>query len=122
MKTILLLDDRIEHLTALGKLLNGFGYRVIAEQNPLSALCLIGEGDGVDLVISEYRMREMDGLEFLASLKKISPALPLIMLTAYSSVEVYLKALNLGVYEYLNKPVAPKSLANIVRAAIEETE
>jgi DNA-binding NtrC family response regulator len=122
MKTILLLDDRLEHSTALGKLLKGFGYKVITEQNPLSALSLIREGDGVDLVISEYRMREMDGLEFLAALKKISPALPLIMLTAYSSVEVYLKALNLGVYEYLNKPVAPKNMANIVRSAIEEAE
>jgi DNA-binding NtrC family response regulator len=44
------------------------------------------------------------------------------MLTAYRSVEIYLEALNLGVYEYLNKSVAPKNIANIAKAAIEEAE
>jgi two-component system response regulator PilR (NtrC family) len=79
----------------------------------------VRDGAEVDLVITDYRMPVMDGLEFLILLKQILPAVPVIMLTAYGAVETYLKSLSLGVFEYVNKPVKAKELGRIVKAALD---
>ena len=122
MKTLLVVDDELENLRCLGEVLNRFGFKVIVKPDAQLALSTIREGVSVDLVITEHRMPDMDGLEFLALLKRILPAVPVVMLTAYGAVESYLKSLSLGVFEYVNKPVKAKELGRIVKAALESTE
>jgi DNA-binding NtrC family response regulator len=122
MKTLLLIDDELENLRSLGEILNRFGYKVIARPDAHSALSVIREGNAVDLVITDYRMPEMDGLEFLVMIKQLLPTVPVVMLTAYGAVETYLKSLSLGVFEYVNKPVKAKELGRIVRTALESAE
>jgi DNA-binding NtrC family response regulator len=122
MKTLLVVDDELENLRSLGEVLNRFGFKVIAKPDAQSALTTIREGASVDLVITEYRMPGMDGLEFLVLLKRILPSVPVVMLTAYGAVESYLKSLSLGVFEYVNKPIKAKELGRIVKAALESTE
>jgi CheY-like chemotaxis protein len=119
MKTLLLVDDELENLRSLGEILNRFGYTVIAKPDAPSALAAVREGAHVDLVITDYRMPGMDGLEFIIQLKQMLPDVPVIMLTAYGAVETYLKSLSLGVFEYVNKPVRAKELGGIVKAALE---
>lgn len=119
MKTILLVDDELENLRSLGEILNRFGYRVIAKPDGQSALDTVREGTAVDLVITDYRMPGMNGLEFLTSFRQVRPEVPAIMLTAYGAVGTYLKSLSLGVFEYVNKPVKAKELGRIVKAAID---
>ncbi len=121
MKTILLVDDELENLRSLGEILNRFGYRVIAKPDGQSALDTVRGGTAVDLVITDYRMPGMNGLEFLTSFRQVKPEVPAIMLTAYGAVETYLKSLSLGVFEYVNKPVKAKELGRIVKAAIDGT-
>lgn len=122
MKTLLLVDDELENLRSMGEILNRFGYKVITKPDAQSALSIIREGASVDLVITDYRMPTMDGLEFLILLKQILPSVPVVMLTAYGAVETYLKSLSLGVFEYVNKPVKAKDLGRIVKAALESTD
>ncbi len=122
MKTILLVDDELENLRSLGEILNRFGYKVIAKPDGMSALAVVAEGAKVDLVITDYRMPGMDGLEFLTSLKQTAPSVPVIMLTAYGAVETYLKSLSLGVFEYVNKPIRAKEFGRIVKSALDGSE
>ncbi len=117
MKTILLVENDGHSRSALPQILNGFGYKVITEQSSNSALSLIQKGAAIDLVITEDCLPDIDGLELVASLKELAPAVPSIILTANGCVESYMKAINLGVFEYMNKPVSAKEMGRIIKAA-----
>ncbi len=119
MKSILLVDDEEEILKSLGEILQRFGYDVIARQDVNAALDLVRDRTKIDLVITDYRMPKMDGLEFMNALRQMDPAVPVIMLTAYGAVESYLKSLSLGVFEYINKPIKAKDLGRVVQAALD---
>jgi DNA-binding NtrC family response regulator len=118
MKKILLVDDEPAILTVLELLLNKFGYIVVLKSNAESALFLIREGVNVDLVITDYRMPGMNGVEFVRELRRILPSVPVLMLTGDITVEI---EPSLGVFELINKPVAGKELDRIVKAALDRT-
>jgi DNA-binding NtrC family response regulator len=118
MKTILLIDDESERSCLFG-CLNSFGYDVIVVPDAQSALSIIRQGASIDLVITDDRRIGMDGLEFVSSLRRLTQSLPSIMLTSCASIETYLKAKSLGVFEYLQKPVKPKEMDRVVKAALE---
>ena len=119
MKTILLVDDEPTILTVLELLLNKFGYVVIPKSNAESALFLIREGVNVDLIITDYRMPGMNGVEFIRVLRRILPSVPVLMLTGDITVEIEPR---LGVFERINKPVLGKELDRIVRAALDQAD
>jgi DNA-binding NtrC family response regulator len=121
MKTILLVDSDIESLESIAGILTRLGYGVIAMQSGPSALRVIKEGMPIDLMITASRIEGMDGLEMLGLVKKTAPLLPQIMITADASIEAYLKALSLGVFEYLNKPIKPHEIDRIVKEALERS-
>jgi DNA-binding NtrC family response regulator len=122
MKTILLVDDEVQILEVLTEILTRFGYKVISRLDARSALSVIHAGTTIDLVITDYRMPGMNGAELIISLRKLVPAVPVIMLTGFSSVELYLQSLSLGAYEHLNKPIKIKDLLRVVKAALARDE
>lgn len=118
-KTVLLVDDDAENLSTLGEILRRLDYEVLTRLDAREALSALRGGAEIDLVITDYRMPEMDGLEFIVQLHRVLPDIPVIMMTGYGEVEVYLKSRSLGVFEYMNKPVRMKDLSKVVQAALE---
>lgn len=121
MKTILLVDSDVESMESIAGILTRLGYGVIAMQSGPSALRVIREGMPIDLVITAFRIEGMDGLEMLNAIKKILPSMPQIMIASDPSIETYLKALSLGVFEYLNKPVKQHEISRVVKGAFERS-
>jgi len=115
---IMLVDDDEAQLELLSGILKTNGYDVLPFDNALSALLAVREGNGIDLVITDYRMPGMDGLEFVKALRCLLPAVPAIMLTAHGNIDSFFKAFSLGVFEYINKPLPERELLKIVNVAL----
>jgi CheY-like chemotaxis protein len=121
-KTILIVDDEPENRHIYAEILNDLGYRTIEAPDGEYALSKVKEGNVIDLVIADYRMPKMNGLQFIESLRSILPAVPMIMVTAFANVESYLQSFSLGVFEYMNKPFSRAEFVRIVKAALDAQE
>lgn len=119
MQTILLVDNEPGTMNIHEEVLMQLGYRVIMVPDGRSGLEVALEGIPVDLLITECRIADMDGLAFVETIKEHLPHLPVIVLTKHSSIETYIRALGLGVFEYVNTPVSVKELRRIVAAALK---
>jgi two-component system NtrC family response regulator len=118
MDTILIIDDEKNYLVILETLLAPQGYEIITEGNPINALRLIKEMD-LDLVITDMKMPKMDGLELLEEVKKMDPDLPVIIMTAYGTIELAVEAMKKRAYDYLTKPFRNEELKLTVKKALE---
>jgi len=114
---ILVVDDDPHFLRVLARILSGENFLVTSAAGACDALELLKSAQ-FDLVISDLRMPERDGLNFLESLRGSGNTLPVIILTAYGEVDTYLAAMNAGATEYLNKPIQSDELLKSVRACL----
>jgi two-component system response regulator (stage 0 sporulation protein F) len=113
MKRILVVDDEENARVALSKILTREGYDVASACNGYEALNYL-RGKEVELIITDINMPEMNGMTFLRELNHSHPASNVIMITAYGEVESYIEAMNLGAFEYINKPVKFEELNKII--------
>jgi len=104
MKTVLVVDDDSAHRTMLKTLVGGWGYHIDEADDGSVAIEAVKKRP-FDLVLMDVRMLKVSGLEALASIKAFNPAIPIIIMTAYSSVETAIEALKKGAYDYLTKPL-----------------
>jgi len=74
---------------------------------------------GYDLLLSDIRMPEMDGLEFLRQVRKARPGLPVILMTAFGSLETTMEALQEGAWDYISKPFSPEEIREMVRKVLD---
>lgn len=88
----------------LKTLLSGWGYKITEADDGETAVNSVRE-QPFDLVLMDIRMMKMSGLEALPQIKAFNPAIPVIIMTAYSSVETAVKAVKSGAYDYLQKPL-----------------
>ena len=117
-KTILVVDDETDIRSVYAELLGDLGCRVLSEPDGPSALACVKQGAGIDLVITDYMMPEMNGLKFVKSLRAMRPSVPVIMITGFTSVDNYLQSKSLGVFEYVEKPIRIEEFKRIVTAAL----
>ena len=115
---ILLVDDEEDNLALLYRTLRGT-YNLEKTTSPLHALEMLKEKD-FELVISDHKMPEMDGVEFLKESQIIRPDSMRILLTAYSDANILIDAINYAkIYRYVKKPFNPDELQLIVSSALE---
>jgi two-component system response regulator HydG len=118
--TVLIADDDSGHLAALQTIMRSWGYRVEGTDDGLGAVAKVREKP-FDLILMDVRMAEMSGLEALKAIKEYNPAIPILIMTAYSSVESAVEALKAGAYDYLTKPLDFEVLNMTVERALEHT-
>ncbi|MBW2609349.1 MAG: sigma-54-dependent Fis family transcriptional regulator [Deltaproteobacteria bacterium] len=118
METILIVDDEKNYLVVLEALLGPEGYEAVTTDNARDALNLIGESD-LDLVITDMKMPGMNGMELLEESKRIKPELPVIMMTAYGTIEMAVEAMKKHAYDYITKPFQNEELKLTVKKALE---
>src|SRR6266852_4849559 len=120
MATILVVDDEKNYLWMLGELFQGEGYEVLTCERAGDALPLLAEGR-VDLLLTDLRMAEMDGMALLAHAREVSPATSTIIMTAFGTVERAVEAMRLGAYDFILKPFNNADLLRTIAKALERT-
>lgn len=117
METILIVDDEKNYLVVLSSFLSGEGYEPITADNAQQALDIV-ENTDLDLVLTDMKMPSMDGIELLKRIKENSPDLPVVMMTAYGTVEKAVEAMQLGAFNFVLKPFQNETLKQIIRNAV----
>lgn len=118
---ILVVDDDLSHCTIIQALMKGWGYQVSLAHNGLEAIEQVKQIP-FDLILTDVRMSEMDGIEALKAIKAYNPAIPILVMTAYSNVESAVEAIKAGAYDYLTKPLDFDMLQLTIERALEHTQ
>lgn len=117
--TILCVDDEPNILSALRRIFRPKGYKVLVAESGRAGLELL-QNEQVDLVISDMRMPEMDGAQFLAKVRDQWPDTVRMLLTGYADVNAIIEAINRGeIYRYITKPWDDNDITLVVRHALE---
>ena len=117
---ILVVDDDNAHRIMLRTLIGGWGYTVSEANDGAVAIDQVKD-QYYDLVLMDVRMVQVSGLEALTQIKTYNPAIPVIIMTAYSSVDTAVKALKAGAPDYLTKPLDFDKLKITIERALEHT-
>ncbi len=117
---ILLVDDEPDILDVCQRILEADGYRVEPVQSGDAALERLTR-QSFDVLVTDIKMPGMDGLELIRAVKEMAPYIPVVIMTGFSTMDTTIKALKLGVEEYVTKPFAPEELKIAVGKALEKT-
>lgn len=117
MESILVVDDEKNYLVVLSAFLSQEGYETLTADNAQTALEIVKSTD-LDLVLTDMKMSPMDGIELLKRVKEMVPDLPVIMMTAYGTVEKAVEAIQVGAFNFILKPFQNETLKQIVDKAV----
>jgi DNA-binding NtrC family response regulator len=119
MDTILIVDDEKSILDLLGMVFKKEGYRVVTNPGTAKAFEVLASDD-VDLIISDIKMPQLDGMAFLKAVKHQRPDVPVIVITAFGSVKQAVEALKEGALDYVTKPFDIEELKILVAHGFEQ--
>ncbi len=117
-ETILILDDENLIRWSLKQKLESWNYQVLDASNLQEAFTKL-HIETPDLVISDVKLPDGSGLDFLRKIKEVHSTLPVIIITAFGVVDVAVQALKLGAYDFIEKPINFEKLENVLRNALE---
>ena len=117
MNTILVVDDEKDFCTLLSDSLSLEGYRVLKAYNGRRALQMVKK-ERPDLALLDIKMPGMNGIEVLRRIKRVKKETAVIMLTAFGTLETARRAMKLGAYDYVTKPVDHSLLKSLVKEAL----
>ncbi len=120
-QTLLIVDDESNVLRSLKRLLFETDYRVLTAESGDEGLKMFENESSIQLVVSDYRMPEMNGVEFLKRVKELHPDTIRIILSGYADVIAIVEAINDGqVYKFISKPWNDQDLLTTVMRAFEQ--
>ena len=119
--TILIIEDEVASLHVMADFLTEAGYEVIPISDGVEGLKVVQDNE-IDLVLCDFKLPKISGLEFYKRAKKLKSHLPLIMMTAYSSVQSAVEIMKLGASDYLTKPLNYDELRLSVTKVLEQQE
>ncbi|RKY90695.1 MAG: two-component system response regulator [Ignavibacteriae bacterium] len=117
-KKILIVDDDLSHRLMLKATLNEKNYELFEAEDGADAIKLV-EQEFYDLILLDLKMKNIDGITALKEIKRISPAIPVLIMTAYSSVNSAVEALKLGAADYLIKPLDMEVVCHAIAKTLD---
>ncbi len=115
---ILIVDDDLEMGGLLSEVLQEEGFHVSTTGDSLEALSLL-KREEFDLLITDLKMKGLKGLDLLEEAKRVAPTTPVIIITAFGTIESAIKAMKMGAYDYITKPFQMDELILTLRKALE---
>ncbi len=115
---VLVVDDDDEMCRMVSDILKGEGFSVLAVNESLEASKLLNKED-FDVMITDLRMKGLKGLDLLEKANKVAPLTPVIIITAFGTIESAIKAMKMGAYDYITKPFKMEEFVLTVRKALE---
>jgi two-component system, NtrC family, response regulator PilR len=119
MSNILIVDDEQSYRQLLSLVFEGDGHSIRTATNGREALALL-QDEAADVVISDVRMPDMDGIEMLSAVRESQPDLGVVLMTAFASVETAREAFKLGADDFIQKPFDVEELKLIVKKTLEK--
>jgi NADH:ubiquinone oxidoreductase subunit E/AmiR/NasT family two-component response regulator len=118
---ILIVDDELVVIRSAERVLKGEGYSVEGALGGREAIMKLGE-TAYDLVFTDLKMPEVDGITLIRWIKKMKPAVGIVIITGYPSQETIKEALELGIIDYVPKPFTPAVLLDVTQRAVDWTK
>jgi DNA-binding NtrC family response regulator len=118
---VLIVDDEQIMRDSLSEWLEMDEFQVDTADNGMSALKVISERVP-DVIVADIKMPGMDGVTLLKKVKETHPELPVIMITAFATVENAVRSMKDGAYDFLVKPFPPEKLSNLLRHILEHQQ
>jgi DNA-binding NtrC family response regulator len=118
---ILIVDDEPLVKSSLSELLTLSGYTVSTAANGKEALELL-RGYTVDIIITDIKMPEMDGIQLLNQVKKRHPEVPVILITGYGSIDSAVEAMKQGAYDYITKPIVDSEIKIVIERLVKQRQ
>ncbi|GFO66488.1 sigma-54-dependent Fis family transcriptional regulator [Geomonas limicola] len=121
---ILICDDEQGILTYLKKLLQSQGYLVETFLGGRELLHRIEEGEAgdADLLLQDVRMPDMDGISVLKKVKRLRQELPVVIMTAFGTIDAAVETIKLGAYDYVTKPFPKEKILSVIKNALEKEQ
>jgi DNA-binding NtrC family response regulator len=120
MDTVLIIEDKESMLAMLKQTLEGEGYRVIPARDGAEGIKKLSD-ERIGIVLTDLKLPKKDGFEVLRTVKEENPLLPVIVMTAFGTIEVAVKAVKQGAYDFLTKPFDTDHLLVLIRRALDAT-
>lgn len=117
MGKILIIEDDVDMILLLKRFLIKNGYEVETVANGKNGIASF-ETNQTDLVLCDYRLGDMEGIEVLKKIKDIEPSVPFIIMTGYSDIRTAVNVMKMGAFDYLAKPLLPDETLQIIKRAL----
>ncbi|HRI22324.1 MAG TPA: sigma-54 dependent transcriptional regulator [Panacibacter sp.] len=116
---ILIIDDDLDMCLLLSRFLNKQGYETDTAHSGNKGIAKFKEGN-FDIVLSDYRLGDMEGRDVLLQIKKENPATIVLIITGYSDIKTAVEIIKMGAYDYITKPLIPDEVLNVLATALSQ--